>query len=197
MIQCIIVDDEDLARAQMRRLLKAHQDFEISGEASNGVDALELITEQKPDVAFLDVEMPALNAFEVISQLRHPPVIVFTTAFDTYAVGAFDANALDDLLKPIQPVRLAQTVDRIRGTVGKPHGEYESILRRTAAMRRGAPSKLAARGGVALSCCHRERSFIFRSRTSSSSTTLQRNDSSRIGRFQSLKNCWGLRDSFE
>jgi two-component system LytT family response regulator len=148
MIRSVIVDDEGPARTHMRRLLKAHVDFDIAGEASNGIEALELIDEQQPEVVFLDIEMPALNAFDLIAQLRHPPLIVFTTAFDKYAVSAFDANALDYLLKPIQPVRLAQAVDKIRATLEKPREQYESMLqRKLSAMRAGPPSKLAARRG--------------------------------------------------
>jgi len=148
MIRCIIVDDEDLARTYMRRLLEAHDDFNIAGEASNGIEALESIAELQPDVVFLDIEMPALNAFDVIAQLQRPPLIVFTTAFDKYAVNAFDANALDYLLKPIQPVRLAQAVDKVRATLEKPREEYQSMLqRKLKAMRDGPPSKLAARFG--------------------------------------------------
>src|SRR5262245_16150449 len=110
MIRCIIIDDEDLARQHVARLLRAHSDFEIAGQASNGVEALELISEHHPDVMFLDIEMPGLSAFDMLAQLRHPPLIVFATAYDKYAISAFDANALDYLLKPIQPARLAQAV---------------------------------------------------------------------------------------
>lgn len=147
-IRCILVDDEDLARTHMRRLLKGYADLDITGEASDGIQALELIAGQQPDVAFLDIEMPGLNAFDVIAQLRHPPLVVFTTAFDKYAVGAFDANALDYLLKPIQPIRLAQALDKVRATLEKPREEYELLLQRTLSSRRtGPPSKLAARRG--------------------------------------------------
>jgi DNA-binding LytR/AlgR family response regulator len=148
MIRCIIVDDEDPARRHMRRLLEAYQDLEIVGEAPNGIEALDVISEQKPNVAFLDIEMPGMNAFDLIAQLRHPPLIVFTTAFDKYAVSAFDANALDYLLKPIQPIRLAQALDKIRATLKTPREEYEPVLqRKLGALRTGPPSKLAARRG--------------------------------------------------
>jgi len=148
MIRCILVDDEDLARTHMRRLLKGHADLNITGEASDGIQALELIAEQQPDVAFLDIEMPGLNAFDVIAQLRHPPLVVFTTAFDKYAVGAFDANALDYVLKPIQPIRLAQALDKVRANLEKPREEYESLLEhKLSSLRTGPPSKLAARRG--------------------------------------------------
>jgi DNA-binding LytR/AlgR family response regulator len=148
MIRCVIADDEDLARRHMARLLEAHADCEIVSEAANGVEALEAISETQPDVVFLDIEMPGLNAFDMLTQLRHPPLIVFATAFDKYAISAFDANALDYLLKPIQPARLAQAVEKIRATLKKPREQYESMLQRAVStMRGGPPSKLAARRG--------------------------------------------------
>jgi DNA-binding LytR/AlgR family response regulator len=148
MITCIIIDDEDPARRHMWRLLDAHPDVNIIGEASNGIDAIEALDEQHPDVAFLDIEMPGINAFDLLAQLRHPPLIVFTTAFDKYAVSAFDANALDYLLKPIQPIRLGQALDKLRATLRKPRGEYESMQqRKLRSLHAGPPSKLAARRG--------------------------------------------------
>ncbi len=132
----------------MARLLEAQADCEIVSEAANGVEALEVISEHQPDVVFLDIEMPGLNAFEMLTQLRHPPLIVFATAFDKYAISAFDANALDYLLKPIQPARLAQAVEKIRATLKRPREQYESKLQTAvSAMRGGPPSKLAARRG--------------------------------------------------
>lgn len=148
MIRCIIVDDEDPARRHMRRLLESHQDLTIAAEASNAAQALELISEQHPDVAFLDIEMPGLNAFDLLAQLQHPPLIVFTTAYDKYAVSAFDDNALDYLLKPIQPLRLAQALDKIRTTLTEPREDYESKLQlQLRPLRKDPPSKLAARRG--------------------------------------------------
>src|SRR5207249_3726079 len=137
MIRIIIVDDEDLARQHIARLLKVHSDVEIAGEATNGVEALQLVAEVQPEVIFLDIEMPGLNAFDMLAQLSHPPLVVFATAYDKYAISAFDANALDYLLKPIQPARLARTVEKIRATLKKPRAEYESILQRALSAIRG------------------------------------------------------------
>src|SRR5215813_8593858 len=80
--RCLIVDDEDLARQQMTRLLAAQPEFQIIGEARNGVEALELIPELQPEVVFLDIEMPGLNGFDMLAQLRESPLIVFATAYD-------------------------------------------------------------------------------------------------------------------
>jgi two-component system, LytTR family, response regulator len=85
-VQCVIVDDERLARKHLVRLLAPHPDFRIAGEAANAIEALERIADLKPDVAFLDIEMPGLNAFDMLAQLSEPPLVVFTTAYDEYAI---------------------------------------------------------------------------------------------------------------
>lgn len=132
----------------MARLLSAHPDIAIANQASNGIEALQLIEDSKPDVIFLDIEMPELTAFDMLAQLRHPPMIVFATAYDKYAVDAFEANAVDYLLKPIQPARLAKTIEKVRTTLARPREEYESMLRRALSeFRVGAPAKVAARRG--------------------------------------------------
>ena len=114
MIRMLLVDDEELARSTMRRALAAIPDIEIAGEAGNGVEAIETIAELRPDAVLLDIEMPGFNGFEVVQQLANPPIIVFVTAYDEYAVRAFDANAIDYLLKPVQPERLEKTLARVR-----------------------------------------------------------------------------------
>ena len=148
MIRCLIVDDEELARRHLARLLATHSDFQIVAEAANGVEALEIISHETPGVVFLDVEMPGLNAFEMVAQLKQPPLIVFATAYDRYAIAAFEANAVDYLLKPIQPVRLAKALDKVRATLQSPRPDYSLSLRRvSAAVRQQVPAKLAARRG--------------------------------------------------
>ena len=113
-MKALIIDDERLARAELRRLLAAHPQIEIAGEARNGTDALEMIGALAPEVIFLDVQMPGLSGFDLLERLEEPPQVIFTTAFDTHAVEAFDANALDYLLKPIAPERLAAAVRKLR-----------------------------------------------------------------------------------
>jgi two-component system LytT family response regulator len=149
MIRCLIVDDEEIARQHLVRLLTAYPDLEITGQASNGLEALEAISENQPDVVFLDVEMPGLTAFDMLVQVSHPPLIVFATAYDKYAVNAFEANAIDYLLKPVEAARLAKAIERIRAALGKPREDYESLLRRAISVLRAgsAPTKLAARRG--------------------------------------------------
>ena len=149
MIRCLIVDDEEIARRHLVRLLTTYTDLEIAGEATNGLEALQAISDFQPDVVFLDVEMPGLTAFDMLAQLAHPPLTVFATAYDKYAVHAFETNAIDYLLKPIEAARLAKAIERIRATIGKSRPDYESLLRRALSVLRAgsSPAKLAARRG--------------------------------------------------
>ena len=112
-MKAIIVDDERLARMEMRRLLAAHADLEIVGEASDVASAKAMVEELAPDLVFLDIQMPDGTGFELLAQLGDAPDIIFTTAFDSYAMQAFEANALDYLLKPIEPGRLALALQKV------------------------------------------------------------------------------------
>lgn len=119
-LRVLVVDDEQLAREELCFLLEQVGDVEIVGQASDGVSALRLAGELKPDVLFLDVQMPGLTGFEVARRLLAadiPPRIVFVTAFDQYAVDAFSVNAVDYLLKPVDADRLEQALDRVRRRV--------------------------------------------------------------------------------
>jgi DNA-binding LytR/AlgR family response regulator len=114
-MRSLIVDDEPAARSRMRRLLGAHSTVEVVGEACDGIEALEKIEQLRPDIAFLDIQMPGLSGFEVVRLLRGrtaQPLIVFVTGFDQHALEAFEANALAYLLKPVETERLAETLDR-------------------------------------------------------------------------------------
>jgi len=115
-LKTIIVDDETLARRGLRHRLKAVEDVQIIAEASNGREALDLIREHDPDLVFLDIQMPGMDGFDVLRALprRKLPSIVFVTAFDDYAIQAFEAHALDYLLKPIDEQRLADALERVR-----------------------------------------------------------------------------------
>jgi two-component system LytT family response regulator len=128
-IRILIVDDEEPARIQLRRLLESDAGIQIVGEAANGIEALEQIPELRPDVVFLDIEMPGLNGFEVAGNLVNPPLIVFATAFDEFAVKAFEENALDYVLKPLQAKRIAQTLGRIRTALGTDRSDYDGAMR--------------------------------------------------------------------
>jgi two-component system LytT family response regulator len=113
-MRALIVDDERLARAELRRLLAPHPHIEISGEARNGEEAAQLTRELSPDVMFLDVQMPGMTGFELLERLDDVPQVIFTTAYDEYALKAFEVNALDYLMKPIAPARLASAVAKLR-----------------------------------------------------------------------------------
>jgi len=112
-MKALIVDDERLARSELRRLLGAHPDVEVVGEAASVAAAVEALGTLAPDVVFLDVQMPDGTGFDVLAALPSVPAVVFTTAFDQYAVRAFEVSALDYLQKPIEPQRLAQALAKI------------------------------------------------------------------------------------
>lgn len=116
--RAIIVDDERLARRELRSLLAEHPSIEIAGEADSVQQALQLIQRVKPEVVFLDIQMPGESGFELVEQLEARCKIIFVTAFDAYALRAFEVNALDYLLKPINPARLAAALVRL--TTGEP-----------------------------------------------------------------------------
>jgi two-component system LytT family response regulator len=113
--KAIVIDDEPAARRLMRSLLAEHRDtIEVQAEAGNGREALKKIQELRPDVIFLDIQMPDLTGFEVIEQLEYKPNIIFTTAYEQYAVKAFESFSIDYLLKPIKEERLAQSITKLK-----------------------------------------------------------------------------------
>jgi two-component system, LytTR family, response regulator len=115
-IRAIIVDDEPLARRGLELRLRDAPDIEIAAQCGNGREALAAITELAPDLMFLDIQMPGLSGFDVLAQVPHEsmPMVVFVTAFDRFAIQAFEANALDYLLKPVDDDRLQQALERVR-----------------------------------------------------------------------------------
>jgi len=112
-MRSLIVDDERLARQELRRLLGRHPEIEIVGEAASAQQARRVIGEEDLDLLFLDVQMPGETGFDLVTSLPSAPVIVFTTAYDEHALRAFEVSALDYLVKPIEPRRLARTVERV------------------------------------------------------------------------------------
>ena len=115
-IRVLIVDDEPLARRGIRQLLETEKDFEIAGEATNGREAISLNHKLTPDLVFLDIQMPLLDGFSFVEKMgaQNLPEIVFVTAYDEHAIRAFEINALDYLLKPIDPERFVKTLNRVR-----------------------------------------------------------------------------------
>ena len=150
MIECLLVDDEAPARQQMRRLLRPHVDVHVIGEATDGLDALQQMADSRPDVVFLDIEMPRLDGFGVAAACSRLPVVVFVTAYDQYAVKAFEANAIDYLLKPVMPARLAQALTRVRETLAHGEARARSMRSLLTTVRAGVPEKLVAQRGKRL-----------------------------------------------
>lgn len=112
-MKALIIDDERLARTELIRLLEPFKDIEIVGEAINADDAHNKISELNPEVIFLDIQMPGKSGFDLLEELDKVPKVVFTTAYDEYALKAFEYNALDYLLKPIEPTRLEESVKKL------------------------------------------------------------------------------------
>ena len=112
-MKALIVDDERLARVELKRLLQPFKEINVVGEAVNAEDALEKITQLSPDLIFLDIQMPGKNGFDLLEELDSVPTVVFTTAYDEYALKAFEYNAMDYLLKPIEPNRLEETIKKL------------------------------------------------------------------------------------
>ncbi|MFH0991137.1 MAG: LytTR family DNA-binding domain-containing protein [bacterium] len=113
-LHAIIVDDEQLARSVVREYVQQHTDIEIIAECSNGFEAVKAITELKPELLFLDVQMPKLNGFEVLELVEQEPAVIFITAYDQYALKAFEVHAVDYLLKPFDVERFGEAVARAR-----------------------------------------------------------------------------------
>lgn len=112
-MKAIIIDDERLARAELKKLLQDYPEVEVVDEAANAEEGIAKIESQQPDLIFLDIQMPGKTGFDMLSQLEKAPHVIFTTAYDEFALKAFEVNALDYLLKPIEPKRLADAVQKL------------------------------------------------------------------------------------
>jgi len=111
-IKAVIIDDEKLGRDIVKNYLSGYPAIEITAECANGFEGIKAINELKPDLIFLDIQMPKINGFEMLEIIEEPPVIIFTTAFDQYALKAFEVNAADYLLKPFSLERFKEAVDK-------------------------------------------------------------------------------------
>src|SRR3982751_2519561 len=126
-MRAIIIDDERLARTELKKLLQDFPEVEVVDEAANAEEGISKIEAQQPDLIFLDIQMPGKTGFDMLSQLERIPQVIFTTAYDEFALKAFEVNALDYLLKPIEPKRLADAILKLQqGEVKeiKPTGEF-------------------------------------------------------------------------
>jgi two-component system LytT family response regulator len=112
-MRALIIDDERLARKELIKLLEDHPSIEVVGEAMNADEAVQMVNDLNPDLLFLDIQMPGKTGFELLEMLDAVPIVVFTTAYDEFALRAFEVNALDYLLKPIQAERLSETITKL------------------------------------------------------------------------------------
>ena len=151
--RCVVVDDEKPARERLKRLLAEQDDFELVGEAGDPASAIETIDELAPDLCFLDVRMPGGDGFDVVRGLRSVPSIVFTTAYDEYAVTAVDMNSVDYLLKPFSKARFAEALERVRKTLAREQTtpDPEELIRMLERLKRPAqvspPARVTAKRG--------------------------------------------------
>lgn len=148
-VTVVIADDEPIARAGLRDLLAEHDWLECVGEAASGPAALEAIDALRPELVFLDVQMPGLLGTDVLARVEHRPYVVFTTAYAEHAVAAFELGALDYLLKPFGPERLAAALERVRAALGEPSAA-PPLDRLREALAQGPMSRLFVRRGGAI-----------------------------------------------
>jgi two-component system, LytTR family, response regulator len=125
---CLIIDDEKLARDLLREYLESMEEIQILDECAKGSEAVEKINKLKPDLIFLDVQMPGMTGFEVLDEIDHEPYVIFTTAYDQYAIKAFEKNAVDYLLKPLDEERFKQAVRRAFKRKKMEEGDLENLL---------------------------------------------------------------------
>lgn len=146
-LRVAIVDDEVPARALLREYLAAEPEVELVAECANGFEAVRAVEELHPDVLLLDVQMPRLSGFDVLELVERDVAVVFVTAFDAYAVRAFEVQAVDYLLKPVAPERLRQALTRARQRLGRPHQAASAALQAAATPQAGPATRLIVREG--------------------------------------------------
>lgn len=134
---CIIVDDEKLARDLLKEYLEGYPEIEVLGEADQGTEAVEKIDKLKPDIVFLDVQMPGMTGFDVLEDIEHEPYVIFVTAYDQYAIKAFEKNAVDYLLKPLDEERFRNAVNRALKRKTLEHSSIEDLLSSMKSERKG------------------------------------------------------------
>jgi two-component system LytT family response regulator len=134
---CVIVDDEKLARDLLREYLENFPDIQLVAECEHGADAVEKIDNLKPDIVFLDVQMPGMTGFDVLEDIEHEPYVIFTTAYDQYAIKAFEKNAVDYLLKPLDEERFRTAINRALKRKSLEHSTLEDLLESIRSERKG------------------------------------------------------------
>jgi len=149
-VRAVVVDDEELARTVLKEFLAGHADVEIVAECANGFEAVKAVAELRPDLLFLDIQMPKLDGFEVLELVGREVAVIFVTAYDEFALRAFEVHAVDYLLKPFSPERLAEALDRARGRLdgaGRGAGPVHALVA-SARPEGHRPERLAVRDGA-------------------------------------------------
>lgn len=131
MIRALIIDDERLARNELKKLLGEFSNIEVVGEAANADEGLQLIEELKPDLIFLDIQMPGKTGFDMLTELNHTPHVIFVTAYHEFALKAFEVNALDYLMKPVDPKRLTDAVNKVQTELEEKNHNTATYIRTT------------------------------------------------------------------
>jgi two-component system LytT family response regulator len=146
-LRAYLVDDEPLALARLRRLLEGSALVEVVGSTTVPEEAVAALTQDPPDVCFLDIQMPRLNGFDVLAKLPKQPIVVFTTAYDQYALKAFEVNSIDYLLKPVDPESLERALKKIEALreSGSPHSDLQALFRQLTASIRESKQEYAER----------------------------------------------------
>jgi two-component system LytT family response regulator len=145
-LRVVTVDDEPLARALLREYLQPHSDVEIVAECANGFEAVKAVVELKPDLIFLDIQMPRLDGFEVLELIGQEVNVIFVTAFDQYAVRAFEIHAVDYLLKPVSPERFSEALQHARERIAR--HEHTPVAQLTSQNRMGRVERVLIRDGA-------------------------------------------------
>jgi two-component system LytT family response regulator len=148
-VTVLVVDDEPIARAGLKAMLSGFDWIEVVGEAADGQSAVQAIETLRPELVFLDVQMPGLLGTDVPRHIDHRPFVIFTTAYSQHAVTAFELGAVDYLMKPFGPARLAAAMERVRGAIGQP-SSVDAIERLSGALGGGPITRLFARVGNAI-----------------------------------------------
>src|SRR5256885_10097372 len=129
-MRAIIIDDERLARSELKKLLTDYPEIEIIAEAANASEGIEKIENLNPDLIFLDIQMPGKTGFDLLAELDRAPHVIFTTAYDEYALKAFEVNALDYLLKPVEPKRLTDAIQKVQYEMSKKREGVNGMINR-------------------------------------------------------------------
>lgn len=147
MIRTIIIDDEPLARSIIKEYLQRHPQIELVQECNDGFEGIKAIMQHRPDLIFLDIQMPKINGFEMLELIEQPPAVIFTTAFDEYAIKAFENHAVDYLLKPFNQERFDKAISRWRDQQGKQDTETTKPLLETASRQPNQNQRVVVKTG--------------------------------------------------